>query len=326
MDRRDGCIVYAMLGHVHAVTVHLVQEQWCHDQSDGCQHLDKDVEGGASGIFERIPDSVSGDGSLVRLAILAPESASLHILLGVIPGATRIVQEESHQNTGDCSEHQHSRHNLGSQEGLPSVQPNVLEERPHHNGSKHCKHSGFHHFLEGGCSHDGDTSAVVWLLVVGHDARSLQELEADLTHHGLRRAAHCGACKGTEEEHKHGANKSSNPDLWDGDVNFLEWDSSEGGNFVHVGTEQQERCQGCRTNGISLGGGLCGVAHSVQQVGDLTNILRLRAHLDNSSGVVCNWAKDVHGEHIRRSAQHSHGGNCCSKETTNGDTVCILNT
>ena len=67
---------------------------------NGGAELDKDVEGGAGGILERIANGVANNSSLVLVAALAAVVAALDVLLGIVPSAAGVGHEYCNSETG----------------------------------------------------------------------------------------------------------------------------------------------------------------------------------------------------------------------------------
>mmetsp|Transcript_25532 Transcript_25532/g.55490 ORF Transcript_25532/g.55490 Transcript_25532/m.55490 type:complete len:581 (-) Transcript_25532:808-2550(-) len=275
------------------------------------------MDGGPRGVLERVPNRVPRDGRLVRLGALPPEGARLDVLLGVVPGPPRVVQEERHEDAAHRGEHQERGHHRRPQQLLPRHPPHHPEHQPYGHRGADGQQPRLDHLAQGGGGHHGDAARVVGLLLVGHDAWALQELVAHLVHHRLRRPPHRAARVAAEQVHQHRPKQAADPHLRHRDVHAGEGLAGEGAHLVHVRAEQQERRQRRRSDGVPLGGGLGGVPDGVQQVGDLAHALGLLAHLHDAAGVVRDGPEDVHGEHVRRRAQHAHGGHRRAEQPAN---------
>ena len=69
-----------------------------HDEGDGGEELDEDVDGGSGRVFAGVSNGVASDGGLVRLAALASMFPALDVLLSVVPSASAVVEEQRHQD------------------------------------------------------------------------------------------------------------------------------------------------------------------------------------------------------------------------------------
>ena len=63
---------------------------------------------------------VASNRSLVRLAAFTTKCASLDVLLSIVPGTTRSVQEECHEDTSDGRKHEHRGNDFSSKKRLAS--------------------------------------------------------------------------------------------------------------------------------------------------------------------------------------------------------------
>src|ERR671912_2358378 len=101
----------------------LPDEQRGQNQRDRCEELDEDVEGGARGVLERVADRVADDRGCVGVGLLAKhvpvsieQMARLHVLLGVVPRSTAVVQDGCEHDARDGPDHQHAGDGLGTEE------------------------------------------------------------------------------------------------------------------------------------------------------------------------------------------------------------------
>lgn len=273
-------------------------EKRTQDQAERGQQLDHHMQRRAHGIFERISHGISRHRSLVRLRPLAPMRPALNVLLGVVPCPASGVQEQRHEDASNGGKHEHAGHCLGAQKRLPRDRAHPLEDDADRNGAGNRQHTGLDHRPQRGRGNNGHATSVIGLLCVRHDAWPLRKLPAHFVHHLLCGVAHGGACPGRENEDEGGPQQPANEHLRHGDVHLLERHRGEGGNLIQIRGEQQEGGQPRGPNGIALGGGLGGVAYSVQQVGDVPHRLRLLRHLHNAARVVRNGAENVHCEHV----------------------------
>ena len=163
------------------------------DKGHDSHQLHENVEGRTRGILERITDRVADDTGLVGARSLATEVALLNVLLGVIPGTTRVGGGDGHLHTGDQTTGEHARQGLGTHEETDD------------DGRQHHQHAGLDHLVQRGLGGDGDAALVVGLLGVGHDAGVLSELQTHLLDHGGRGLAHGLHRHGGEPVGQHGA-------------------------------------------------------------------------------------------------------------------------
>ena len=63
-----------------------------HDEGDGGEELDEDVDGGSGRVFAGVSNGVASDGGLVGLAALASMLPALYVLLSVVPGAPSLLK------------------------------------------------------------------------------------------------------------------------------------------------------------------------------------------------------------------------------------------
>ncbi len=85
------------------------------------------------------------------------------------------------------------------------------------------------------------------------------------------------------------------------------------GQRMGVVGKQHQRGQAGRADGVTLGDGLGGVAHGIQRVGDVADLLVQFGHLGNAAGVVGDRAVGVE--------RHDHAGHGQHGGGRNGDAV-----
>src|SRR5579872_4577336 len=135
---------------------------------DRAEQLDQHVQRWACGILERIADGIANYTGLVRLAFLTQNStfrietanhlafsvyaqvASLDILLGVVPRAAAIVQEEGKYDTAHGANHQHSCLRFRAKDDT------------YNNGGQYGDEAGQNHSAECATSADVNAAGVVW--------------------------------------------------------------------------------------------------------------------------------------------------------------------
>src|SRR5438034_3738517 len=88
---------------------------------------------------------------------------------------------------------------------------------------------------------------------------------------------------------------------------------------IKVSAEEQEGCQCSRTDAVALCQRLGGVTYTVQRISDVAHRLSLSAHLGDTTGIVGDGTEGVHGENIRGTHEHTHGGDSSTKDTTRVD-------
>ena len=125
------------------------------------------VQRRAGGVLEGVADRVADDGGLVRLgalaehvAVLVLQAAGLDELLGVVPGATAVVQDVRHQDAGHRADHQQA-----------APRPPGRRMTPITIGRADGQDAGEDHLAQRGARADVDATRVVGLDVPGHDAR-----------------------------------------------------------------------------------------------------------------------------------------------------------
>src|SRR6202022_4842469 len=92
-------------------------------ESDRREQLDEDVQRRSRRVLERIPDRVADHRRLVRRRALSSVGAHLDVLLGVVPGSARVVQESGQKDSRNGPD------NKGSRDGLRS-DAELLEDEP----------------------------------------------------------------------------------------------------------------------------------------------------------------------------------------------------
>src|SRR5213594_405492 len=83
-------------------------------ERDRTQQLDQHVQRRPRRVFERIAHGVADHGGLVRRTPLPTVLAGLDELLGVVPGATAVVEQRRHENPRDRADHEERRHRFGA--------------------------------------------------------------------------------------------------------------------------------------------------------------------------------------------------------------------
>ena len=85
---------------------------YCHNR----HQLDEDVQTRPTGIFERIANSIAHDSRLVCIRTLTAKKAGLDVLLGIVPGTSRIGHENGHTETTSQRTDQESQNSTHAQQ------------------------------------------------------------------------------------------------------------------------------------------------------------------------------------------------------------------
>ena len=93
----------------------------------------------------------------------------------------------------------------------------------------------------------------------------------------------------------------------------------EGVEHIKVSAEEQEGCQCSRADTIALCQRLGGVTYTVECISDVAHRLGLSTHLGDTTGIVGDGTESIHGENIRGTHEHTHGGDSSTKDTTRVD-------
>src|SRR6266699_959844 len=190
------------------------------------------MERWASGILERIADSVANHACLVWFALLSQNgptgvetinhlSFGIHtqvtrfdVLLGIVPGASTVVQEGCDDNTTHCSDHQQTCFGLWT------------EDRPNCNGSRHGYKTRENHGSQCSASADVYTTRVVRVNtirgVLCHNLRIFTELAAYLFNHTLSSSTHGADCQCAKEEDQRETDQCCYEDLDISKVNTVD--------------------------------------------------------------------------------------------------------
>src|SRR5947199_331402 len=245
-------------------------------QRHRAQEFDQHVQRRPRRILEGIADGVAHDPRLVGRAPLAAVLPRLDELLGVVPGATAVVEQRRHRAAPDRPDHDDRGHRLG-----PEVEQ--LEEQPDRDRHRDSEQARSHHRFEGPDGHDVDRGAIIGARGSLEDAGVRLELAPHLLDHAHRRLRHRPDRERREPEHQHRAQQADFEHLGLRDVDGLER-GPKGRDLVQVRREQQKRRQRRRANGIALGERLGRVADRVEAIGAPANRLRLVRHLDDAAG------------------------------------------
>src|SRR5947199_1879996 len=88
---------------------------------------------------------------------------------------------------------------------------------------------------------------------------------------------------------------------------------------IKVSAEEQEGCQCSRTDAVALCQRLGGVTYTVERISDVAHRLSLSAHLGDTTSIIGDGAKGVHGEYIGATHEHAHGGDSSTEDTARVD-------
>ncbi len=176
--------------------------------------------------------------------LLAAVVTGLHILLGVVPGAARIVEDGGQQDAGDGRYHQEGSDRLdrGVVGRVERFHAQTYDER--HDDRQH---AGQDHGLEGALGGDVHAQGVVRLLGACEDPGLLPELPPDLVDHVIGGLAHRADGKGGEQEHQHRSDEGGHEHWRVGQVHdehLFQGLAREQRDLIEIGGEQQERGEG----------------------------------------------------------------------------------
>ena len=196
-------------------------EEGSEDEGADSGELDKDVDGGAGGVLERVTDGVTSDGSgvlgvtlldnlVVAIIVLSDELSSLYVLLGVVPRTARVGGGEGDLDARDDAA---SEHTVG---GL------VAEEETSEERGGDDEHTWEHHLLEGGVGGDADAALVVRLLILlGRGVLHSVELRLDFSEHVLGGITDGLHGHGGEPVWEHGTDEETSESEWLKDVHAV---------------------------------------------------------------------------------------------------------
>ena len=249
----------------------------------------------------------------LALIVLEVELASLDVLLGVVPGATRVGGREGDLDTRD---------DAASEDTVGAL---VAEEHSTEERADNDEEAWGDHLLKGSVGGDGDASLEVGVGLlaswggVSHDL----ELSLDLNEHVLSGITDGLHGHGGEPVGEHSADKEASEGEGLEDVDLvgvvdggLLRNGGAGvpvhvgdgvGSTGHEGTEEGESDEASRSDGETFADSGGGVASSVKVVGVVTDVLVEVGHLSNATSVVGDGAIAVNGEGNREAAEHAEG-------------------
>ena len=141
-----------------------------------------------------------------------------------------------------------------------------------------------------------------------HDARHFPELATYLVDDTASGTTHGLHGHGTKQERHQPADQQTDQHhvIIQREVHYL---VAVLGERMGVVGKQYQCGQRSRTNGVTLGDRLGGVAHGIQRVGDIAYLLVQFSHLGNATGIVSDGAVGVEGHDNAGHGQHGRGGN-----------------
>src|SRR5262249_25035108 len=87
-----------------------------------------------------------------------------------------------------------------------------------------------------------------------------------------------------------------------------------------------QKCrEGSAANSVAFRQSLGGVAHRVQTIGFLANLIGLLTHFDNTASIIGNRSKRIHRQDVGRRTQHAHGGHRGAEKATRKHEYLSLN-
>mmetsp|Transcript_37831 Transcript_37831/g.62204 ORF Transcript_37831/g.62204 Transcript_37831/m.62204 type:complete len:438 (+) Transcript_37831:274-1587(+) len=268
----------------------------------------------SSGIFEWITDSVASNGSFVCFSVF--QVLRFDQFLGIVPCATAIVEEHRHQQSGHRAKLQKSRQTLDAQHSIiTKVLSNKAEQKSDRDWHQQCQQRRTNHLLERRPCHNLNALSILRPCLMLHNARNLGKLSSHFIHHFLCCASHRVNTPSRKQKHHHNTENTGDHTLDFGDVDRGHFDTGQNMNLVQKRVEQQETRQCRASHGVSFGRGLRHIAHSIQSIRDHAHIVRLLAHLDDTTSIVRDRSEIVHGQHVHSGAQHTHRGARSTEET-----------
>ena len=237
--------------------------------------------------------------------------AFLDVLLGVVPGAAARTHRDGNKKPGDDGAHQQAAQRGRAEEVTNQHRDDDRQQRGHD------------HFADGRLGQQIHGLVVLRLAGAFHDAGNFAELAADFLHHRARCATHGLHGERTEQVGDHAADQQADNHfrLVDREVDHA--DAELLVELVRVVGEQHQRGQAGRTDRITLGHGLGGVAHGVQCVGDLADLRTEVAHFRNATGVVGNRTVGIQCHDHAGHRQHGSRGDRNAVQA--GDLVATVN-
>lgn len=243
---------------------------------------------------------------LLAIGSVEVEHATLNVLFGVVPSATRVGGGESNLDTRDDAASEDTVGGLVAEEAASKERANNDED------------TGEDHLSEGSVGGDGDAELVVrfeaWVGIHGF------ELSADFPEHVLGGITDGLHGHGGEPVGEHGTNEEAsegeglkNVDLvglkgLNKAVLSLGHDSDGVGNTGHEGTEESESDEAGGSNGKTLANSGSGVASGIEGISSVTDLWGEVGHLSDSTSVVGDGTVAVDGEGDGEAAEHANGG------------------
>ncbi len=200
-------------------------------QCNRAEQLDQDVQRWAGGILEGIAHGITDHAGLMRLALFTQDCSALietvnhltfgihaqvtcfDVLLGIVPCAAAVIEEEGKDDTTHRTDHQQARLGLGAEDDADG-------DRRQHGHDTRQDHGAQ-------CSTCTDVHAARIVRVnavldsLGHDLGILTELAAHLLDHALGRGANGADSQGAEEEDQGDANQARDEDQDFGQVDAV---------------------------------------------------------------------------------------------------------
>src|SRR5437764_10387276 len=238
--------------------------------------------------------------------------ASFNVFLRIVPRATTIVQEKGEDDTAHGTDHQRTSLSLGPKDDTDG------------NWRQYGNNTREDHSAQGAAGTDVYATGIVGFYalcgILRHNLGILSELAAYLFDHTLGSGANGANCQSAEEEDERKANQCGDKDQDIGQVNAVDRRVMfEGVEHIKVSAEEQEGCQCSRTDAVALCQRLGGVTYTVERISDVAHRLSLSAHLGDTTGIVGDGTEGVHGENIRGTHEHTHGGDSSTKDNTRVD-------
>ena len=250
--------------------------------------------------------------------VFAAVVAFLHVLLGIVPGAAGVGQEDGQHKARTQAAGQQTNHARRTQ------------QQAHNHGNHNGQQGRENHLVLGRLGGDAHAGSVVRALLAFQDTRYLAELPAHLNHHFGSGAPHGLHGESAEQEGHHGAHEYAHQHLGvhQGDVVHLYNVRNAGVHgvyrasanlqdmashmlqanleFLDVGSQESQGSKRGGTDGKALAGSGRGVAQGIQHVGLFAHGRIQFAHLRVAAGIVCNGAVSICGQGDSQRREHAH--------------------
>ena len=135
------------------------------------------------------------------------------VLLGIVPRAAHIVQEERHEDARGGGKHEKGHEHLCAQQRAPREGANEAKGEAHNHGQARGQEGGRAHLNERRLGDNGHAGLVVGLGLLEHDVGVVLELPAHVLDHLLRAAPHGRHGQAHKVKDHHDAQQAAHHDL-----------------------------------------------------------------------------------------------------------------